>query len=114
MKISIVKSTIHITSVVTDGSSVKIGREGLFSEFLRQKLFVSRKHCTIYNYANNIYFEDCSSNGSYFDGDLHGIPPNTPVLVHPGNKICLGGTVCGDSYTATIKIINEDEIELIL
>lgn len=80
---------------ITEQNTV-LGREALLQEYLSDKLYVSRRHAELTVSPNGIFLKNLSgTNRTFLNGIL--LENDTPVILHTGDEIGLGGTVINGS-----------------
>jgi ribosomal protein L40E len=77
-------------SIVLDRPVAEIGREALLSDYLSDKIYVSRRHAKLLIVEGKVFVENLSgTNHTYINN--HRIEGDTPSPLNDGDELALGG-----------------------
>lgn len=79
-------------SVVIDKPLIVLGRESELKEYLKNKPFVSRQHAELTVIVGKVFIKNLSKTNKTFINNEE-IPSDTPVQLHEGDEIGLGGKI---------------------
>ena len=79
-------------SVVIDKPLIVLGRESELKDYLKNKPFVSRQHAELTVIADKVFIKNLSKTNKTFINNEE-IPSDTPVQLHEGDEIGLGGKI---------------------
>lgn len=83
-------------SVVIDKPLIVLGRESELKDYLKNKPFVSRQHAELTVIADKVFIKNLSKTNKTFINNEE-IPSDTPVQLHEGDEIGLGGKIVAGS-----------------
>ena len=79
-------------SVVIDKPLIVLGRESELKDYLKNKPFVSRQHAELTVIADKVFIKNLSKTNKTFINNEE-ISSDTPVELHEGDEIGLGGKI---------------------
>lgn len=79
-------------SVVIDKPLIVLGRESELKDYLKNKPFVSRQHAELTVISDKVFIKNLSKTNKTFINNEE-IPSDTPIELHEGDEIGLGGKI---------------------
>lgn len=89
---------------ICNNRELVLGRDGCGKEFFVNKLYVSRRHLSVFQKDDKIIVTDLSSkNGTLLNGKA--IKPDVPVSVYEGDRITLGAKEDQDAISNAVYFV---------